>query len=398
MSIATVYDKLSSVRTFKRHDGEYGLEIETETLTEYKTPKMSFWETHVDGSLRNYGLEYVLKSPLKFGNDLDAAFIEFQNKTKDIEFIKDSITTSVHVHMNVLNENFVTLGNILTAYALIEGLLIEFSGPTRKSNLFCLGMADAEETVKGIKNMLGNFAQKRFNVVQEYDRDHFKYAALNLSSLGHFGSLEFRSFRGTADVDEISRWVSILNSILVFARQNITPHEIVNMYRAKGMELLDDILGKYRRDVRCANEEHLVNKNFWYAAQIAHSVKDWEVFRKEAPKKKPSVKDLDGISMRLYGQLFDAVGADNQRFVLNNIEELMDEMTNGTSKKKYRVARGDAQAGLVDELVELARNAPPAWAGMRTGNAAPVALDIPNVFEEQPEDDFDDFPREDPDQ
>lgn len=341
MVAPTVFEKFSNFKAFKRHDGDFGLEIETETLEPYTIPKMGLWETHADGSLRNHGVEYVLKAPLKFGPDLEAAYTEFTTKTAKFPFIEDSITTSVHVHMNILNENLVTVGNIFTVYALVENILIEFSGPSRKSNLFCLGMADAEETYKGIKQILTAWHGRNYAIVQNFDRDNAKYAALNLAAMNAFGSLEFRSFRGTADIGVIRRWVGILHALMSYCRQNITPHDIIKEFKNKGMEILNDIFGEYRRELRCKNEDELVDRNFWYAAQIAYCIKDWEVLRKEPSKKKPSAKDLDKYATMLYGREFNAIGSDEQRYILNHIDEIIESYGNQPTSKPKK-ARGGA--------------------------------------------------------
>lgn len=359
MAAPTVFEKFSNFKAYKRHDGDFGLEIETETLEPYKVPTMAFWETHADGSLRHHGIEYVLKQPLKFGPDLEAAYTEFADKTGKFPFIEDSITTSVHVHMNILNENFVTLGNIFTVYALVEQILIEFSGPSRKSNLFCLGMADAEETYKGIKTILKGFSEKYYAVVQQFDRDNSKYSALNLAAMSMFGSLEFRSFRGTADVGIIRRWVGILHEMLEYCRKDITPHDIIRDFKNKGSEILQDIFGEYRRELRCKNEEKMLEDNFWYAAQIAYSLKDWALLKKEPAKKKPSAKDLDRIAIKLYNREFNALGSDEQRYIFNNLDDILESLDKPAAKPKrgaQRVADAIGAAEVDRVLNEIARD------------------------------------------
>lgn len=100
---------------------------------------MKFWFAQIDPSLRGkFNQEYTLKQPVRFQGELDSALNEFQESTKNIKFIKNSITSSVHVHLNFLNSTFREMGNFITAYALTENLLSNYAGENRKSNLFCL--------------------------------------------------------------------------------------------------------------------------------------------------------------------------------------------------------------------------------------------------------------------
>ncbi len=303
---------------YKNYKGDIGLEIETEAVDEYLIPKFSFWDGHQDNSLRNFGREYVLRQPLDFEVTFPKALEEFADKTKDIKFIQDSITTSVHTHLNLLNDNFVTLGNFVTTYTLTENLLIRFSGEDRRSNLFCLPICDAEEIYNNIMRMLEGIRNKKYGNMG-FDAESTKYGALNLSSLSHFGSLEIRSFRGTTDTKLIHQWVGILYSILKFSRSpGLVPPMIIHGYRDRGVEYLGDIFGEYRKFLRHPSEEELVEKNFWYAANMAYSIKDWSKLEDIEKPKRPKAKDLDKIAMSIYGQKFEELNHQNQRAILRS--------------------------------------------------------------------------------
>src|SRR5690242_2495326 len=131
-----IIDQLKKVRHgYKNYPRSIGLEIETETKEPYDIPRFSFWAVHADGSLRDFGQEYVLVQPLAI-EQIPLALDEFKDKTKGIKFIQDSLTTSVHVHLNFLDQSFQTLGNFLILYTMFENLLIRYSGEDRLSNLF----------------------------------------------------------------------------------------------------------------------------------------------------------------------------------------------------------------------------------------------------------------------
>lgn len=317
-----VYDALSRWANYKKWEGTFGVEIETETKHEYAVPEFTFWDVHNDGSLRDFGKEYVLKQPLSFGKSLDDAFEEFKGKTKDIPFKKDSISTSVHVHVNMLNEKFVTMANFITVYTIVENILIRYCGPDRKSSLFCLPICDAEETAKNVRQMFQAFDKKNYKFVHQFSEEQCKYAALNLASLSKIGSLEVRSFRGTPDTEEIRNWVGILNSMLRYARQNITPPDIIKAYHDKAGELLSEIFGEYREQLRYSDETELIKKTFFWATVNAYSVKNWS--RMDVEQKAPTKKDFDieAVSQQIYGRAFDALSLEQQQAVVQELERL----------------------------------------------------------------------------
>ena len=120
------------------------------------------------------------------------------------------------------------------------------------------------------------------------------------------GSLEQRSFRGTTDIDEIRTWCNILGNLKDYSKSSgLTPISIVKDFDARGPEILNDMYQNYRRDISHPNENELLEKNLWYAGQIAHSVKDWSKI--DSPPKEPSRKkkeDLDTLSRRIFGVNF----------------------------------------------------------------------------------------------
>lgn len=308
-----IYDVLAPVqRNIVKYDGLLGVEIETETLVPYELPRMKFWTTVADGSLRNYGIEYVLNQPLNTGADLDAALEEFETKTKKFDFIQDSVSTSVHVHINFLNQTFRTLANFLTVYSLMENLLIRFSGPDRLSNLFCLPICDAEEIVENIISLLtqidnpGGFRGIRLGA------DMMKYGAINISAFPQRGSLEIRSFRGVTDVNIIRDWTTLLKNMLEYSKRDITPVDIVNQWRDTQIEMIEDVFGNKFQLLICDNVDALVQKNLWYAARIASFTKDWSKFaqfqKNDKKKGKKGIKaELDQLALERFGIVYDEV-------------------------------------------------------------------------------------------
>jgi hypothetical protein len=267
---------------YNGYDGEVGIEIETEAKKPYDVPKSKTWNVVPDGSLRDFGMEYVTKGPLH-RHDVPSSLKEFKDKTVTFNLIEDSISTSVHVHINMLNEKPIVLANYLCAYYLVENILIRYSGPDRLSNLFCLPITDAEGQLQTAIQILQAIGNKRYKNVS-VDLNNCKYAAMNIAHISKLGTLEVRSFRGTTDILAIEKWVNLLLAIKDFAKQDgITPHVILDMYKNTRGEILHAIFGPHQREVNFADRIALIEgtkdkpyKNLYYAAKIASLSNKWD--------------------------------------------------------------------------------------------------------------------------
>lgn len=319
------YDEFSKYKNIKRYEGEFGLEIETEGKHAYDIPKMSFWSAHIDDSLRGPApYEYVLKVPLKFEKEIPQALDEFRTKTKDVKFDEDSFTTSVHTHVNMLNEKFTTFGNFIVTYTVVENLLKKFAGETRESNLFCLPFSDAEENYNNLTWILQRLNKREF-MNMELDMQAAKYAAMNFCSLHKFGSLEIRLLRGTTDTRVIHDWLGILYSILQFSRQDYDPKQMISLWKNKGSELLTDIFGPYRKLLRFKDEDSLIEQNFWYAANAAMVIPDWRALDKEVKAKKLSYKNLDDLGLKIFGKPYDDLNEGEKKALFQHFKYVGDE-------------------------------------------------------------------------
>lgn len=392
----TIHDLLrnSGTASFKKYTGEVGIEIETETKNRdnypdgfleqdrdgrWTAPSLKYWDVHVDGSLRDFGLEYVLKQPLMVDKEVPLALEEFATKTAKVKFIKDSVTTSVHVHVNMLNETFITMGNFFTLYCLFENLLIRYSGPDRLSNLFCLPICDAEDTYKNMVTMM-QAAEARNYRKMFLSEANVKYAALNVSAFRNFGSVEIRSFRGETDTKLISNWVNILYKIMVFARKAANPKEIMLQWKERQGKFVSDVFNDQYKELvgKFTDKEilELVDQNTWYAASVAYGVKNWKSLDEElkAPEFKPKTKDLDQAAMNHFGQRWVDIDPAQQEFLLSRLR--------ADHEKKYFAGAG--QGGDFDIAVAAA-HAPAAAPVIRP---APRARRLAEQLAAAPQPDF----------
>lgn len=285
-----IRDELVNHYKYKKHSGSYGIELETEVADagfyppKFLTPidherfaiDMKYWKAKKDGSLRNFGIEYILDQPQPFDKAL-LALEEFDTKTSGIPFLQHAPHTSTHVHIDFSNQKFTTLLNFICLWILFENIMMEYSGMTRRSNLFSLPTALAEGNVTYIINMLK--AIDTGSSPFSFNEGLMKYAAMNLHPLKTQGSVEIRCYRGTTDVILLKRWLSILNKMYVYAQSGIYPIDIMRRYQKKGPGLLHEVFGDLSL-ILTVNTPHLyesIQKNVWYLKEIIMSVPDWSV-------------------------------------------------------------------------------------------------------------------------
>lgn len=344
------------------YEGQYGLEIETETKKAYALPAMTFWNVKDDNSLRDYGKEYVLKVPVKYGAELDAALQEFHDKTKGIKFISDSISTSVHVHWNILPETWKTLGNFLTLYILTENLLIEYSGEFRRNNLFCLPIRSVPVLIDYIKNMLLSVENKSYNGCY-IPVDYVKYGALNLSTITKFGSLEIRSMRGVTDIKIIKEWIDIINSIVVFSRQDLTPPKILDIYKELGEEMISDVFGKYYGKLNQGDTKELLKRNLFRAGKVGYCLTEpqWLSLDTKPEKKEVSVELLNQYAMDHFGIPYDQLSAAKKEHIEQMINIYGDNLVfkmkpkpkKALNQEGFYAPGGDFNVGLQQYVVNV---------------------------------------------
>lgn len=307
----TVHEKLLKIgyRFSKRPpSGTFGLELETETRGTSDGPHpdagypidfftinsasgklkipIQGWEAHVDNSLRNFGREFVFEKPLDFKEALRAIDL-FSEKTKGIKFLKNAPACSTHVHVNMLNEAPSTLAKFLTIYTLLENVLVEFSGETRRSNLFALPIRVAERTLEHLLTVVNLFIDENSTKI-DFNQQNAKYAAVNVATLFSIGSVELRSFRGETDMEVVKTWLTIVNMLLEYARKADSPFSILCDYRDKRTSLLEDIFSPpiHKKIVEQVPDiSVLIDLNLWQTFRMASVTSDWSIIDKMKEKK-----------------------------------------------------------------------------------------------------------------
>lgn len=284
----------------KKREGRFGIEIETETAAGgdypaetfspknyishpttgspfYYLAKLPEWEGHIDGSLRNFGMEFVSAEPLSLEDQI-VALKKWEKCFRGVPFIKNAPATSVHVHVNFQPEELLTLANFIETYLLFENILIEFSGEARRSNLFALPVRVAETIFFNCAKMMRTLASGK---QPSFPQQLHKYGALNISSLFYFGSIEIRSFRGTTDIKEIIEWITLLDEMLEFSRKISSPKEIVYLAKNSLYDLFISVFSEKTRGVilerlgKNVDIEALIDQNLFYGGMFSTVLDDW---------------------------------------------------------------------------------------------------------------------------
>lgn len=198
--------------------GEFGIEIEVEGGP-FPEGSPTNWQRVEDHSLRNGGVEYVIRNPLREDNVRGAleTLRDFLGDTP----LSFTYRTSVHVHVNVQDLTIKQWVNFLVAFTILEEALVDVVGPKRAGNKFCLRAVDADETLRQVRDNL-----RSGNITAGLGGD-LKYASMNIVATLTHGTLEFRAMEGNLDVDRITQWVNVLSRIKDYARQADDPTAIV---------------------------------------------------------------------------------------------------------------------------------------------------------------------------
>jgi hypothetical protein len=248
--------------------GEVGVEIEVEG-TNLPQGDIPYWKCEHDGSLRGEAIEYVLKQPVARDNiprimeTLNDAF-----HAADAE-AKYTGRAGVHVHINVQQLTMVQVMNFLCLYLTFEEILVNWCGPDRRGNLFCLRGSDADFLISAIRDAARTSSWRGLNT------DRLRYASVNVRALASYGSLEFRAMRSTLDSKDIEDWTGFLLRLKDVAQEYDNPQDVVADVSIKGPErMFLDIFGE-GSGLNFSYES--IMEGVRMAQHIAYAVPDWSM-------------------------------------------------------------------------------------------------------------------------
>lgn len=176
-----------------------GIEVEMEQCICEAEYAPAFWGRTIDGSLRNFGAEWVSR-PFP-ANCAAGMLYELFNRCVKKQY---SFTprTSIHVHLNAQDMSGTQLQSFLAVYALFEDVLYSFVGRGRRRNIFCVPIMDT-------------ILPDAFNA-HGLDVTWEKYTGLNLCPISQQGTVEFRHMHGTDDIRKLTTWIALITSLKEF--------------------------------------------------------------------------------------------------------------------------------------------------------------------------------------
>lgn len=227
-------EKLLKLLDLREAKGDFGVEIECEGADLVPVDDGG-WESKHDGSLRGVfphsAIEWVFAKPLSLDKSIVALNYLIRKQKAGKAKPLFSFRTSTHVHINMQQANEDQLCAMIYTYCLIEELLVNFAGPSRKANRFCLSINDGEGVLDYFMHVFKIGAP-----ALRVNENEVRYAALNIASLRKFGSLEVRLMRGTMDLEVLTTWLCSMSTMRDFAFSMENPRNVHDFYIKSGPE------------------------------------------------------------------------------------------------------------------------------------------------------------------
>ncbi len=254
-------------------DGALGVEIEVEGARLPSELDSKYWRVDKDGSLKGESYEYVTPKPTSLEGIKEALdYLASRYKARG-SIISDSVRAGVHVHRNVQELNAKQLYTFITAYLVLEDVLVKWCGDNREGNHFCLRSKDAEWLLFQLEKAI---TQRRLTPLKT---ENIRYGSLNCLALFKYGSLEFRAMRGTSDLDQIFNWAATIEDIYQSALTFDNPKEVVISMSGDGEEhFLKTVLpNTWKLYHKIPNYEQMIRSSARRVQMIAFTT-DWDAW------------------------------------------------------------------------------------------------------------------------
>lgn len=202
-----------------KSDRLIGIEVEVENYAIKRSEYSSVWRRETDGSLRNNGIEYTTE-PIRAAL-APYALHELLGECLD-EACCFSPRTSIHVHMNMLEDDDQAVTAMTMLYMALEPLFFQFTGRGRIKNIYCVPVMDT--------NLMSGAVYKTLRQLRE---GWSKYTAWNLLPLAEYGTVEARHMHGTFDINKVCTWIRLLTKLADFCTQT-PPQEVMEVVKNLG--------------------------------------------------------------------------------------------------------------------------------------------------------------------
>jgi len=201
------------------NDARFGVECEIEHIVKIPSmdlKRLKYWNIHKDGSLRGtYPIEYVFHSPMG-GIDVVHAAEELGEHLRRFPYDVDSLTSSMHVHVDMRKCSKEHTDSFLFLYTMFEGLLFKaMSTEFRERSPYCSHTRTSAIQIRAAAQWL------KSGIHYEYE----KYSSLNLKSFIQLGSFECRIFPTITGAGDIIHAIYILSDLYEFSKRPINDLE-----------------------------------------------------------------------------------------------------------------------------------------------------------------------------
>lgn len=240
-----------------------GIEVEVENvrvgkeLARLVTP---VWDIIPDGSLRNYGVEFVTL-PMR-ASHAHKALILLETALKKYSKYEFTDRTSIHIHVNVRRLTLEQLFVMLITYLVTEKSLFQFinrCGVTRDTNIFCTPITESKYHLQ-LDRIFNAWDRKDYQEFFNCFRAHWKkYTAFNLLPLADRGTVEFRHMGGTIETPQLMIWLNLILCLRKFSYQHSLEQLLdrVDTLNSSSMygAFLTDVFGRYSGHLAVRNYE-----------------------------------------------------------------------------------------------------------------------------------------------
>lgn len=220
-----------------------GIEFELENwCTEaqdhlYNAIPSALYDITDDGSLRNNGVEIVTK-PITAVQGL-----YFARVISELP-VTYGPRTSTHVHVNVRDLTSGQLLTLVNTYAVVEKLIYDFVGPSRRRGVFCVPLQES--------SLPRTFSMYKETKLLNITTGWLKYSGLNLKPINSYGTVEFRHFTGCSDYPKFEKWIHILMSLVKFAQETSPDEALERLYglntNSAYSAFLNDVFGTVAKE------------------------------------------------------------------------------------------------------------------------------------------------------
>lgn len=169
------------------------------------------WLTHDDGSLRESGIELVLREPL-YGTELSGAIdVLFNAWDEGLEFYP-SPRAGTHIHLNMTDRPLSHLQSLTALMYCFDPIVFRLAGEDRQWCSYANSLSSVKPSA--LQALLSEREVDRGEWWRVWPVDSSdRYYGFNISSIGKYGSVEFRHFPTPENKEQLWAWIDLCHAL-----------------------------------------------------------------------------------------------------------------------------------------------------------------------------------------